>query len=137
MPSSLSAQTALAVALLHYLLAIGSFGVWVARDAAARGNRRATLWGVGTAVTAGLVGAYYLFVRARLDDRTHPPTRDERAARAVALAAVSAWVLASVFSPPDPSTQVFYGVGLLAVTLPLGYLLDYRGGYDRLRGREG
>ena len=135
MPSAVPAQAAFAVALVHYLLAVGSFGLWVARDAAARGSRGPALWGVGTAVTAGLVGTYYLFARRRLGERSHPPTRGERAARTVALAAVSAWVLASALAPPDPFTQIYYGVGLLAVTLPLAYVLDYRGGYHRLRER--
>ena len=137
MPSTVPARAAFAVVLVHYLLAVGSFGFWVARDAAARGSRRPALWGVGTAVTAGLVGTCYLLTRYRRSERSRPPTRGERAARAVTLATVSAWVLASLFSPPDPLTQVYYGVGLLAVTLPLAYLLDYRGGYGRLRRRVG
>ena len=86
-------------------------------------------------MTAGLVDAYYLLARSRFGQRSHPPTRGERAARAVALATVSAWVLASVFAPPDPFTQVYYGVGLIAVTLPLAYLFAYRDGFARLRER--
>ena len=126
MPSAVVHRLAFAAVAVHLALMLGALGLWVARDAYARGSRHVALWGLAAAFTGGLVGLVYLFVRSDVGERTCPPTRGERAARAVALATLSAWVLASVFSPPDPFTQVYYGFGLLAVTLPLAYVLDYR-----------
>ena len=135
MPSTVVHRVAFAAVAVHFALMLGSLGLWVARDADARGSRDATLWGLATAFTGGFAGLVYLFVRSNIGERTHPPTRGEHAARAVALATLSAWVLASVFSPPDPLTQMYYAFGLLAVTLPLAYVFDYRNGYARLRRR--
>ena len=136
MPSALFVRVAIAAVAAQYLLVVGSLGFWVARDAGARGSRSGVWWGLASGVTGGLVGlGYVLFVRPDLGERTRPPTRGERAARVILLAALPAWLLSATFAPPDPVTQALYGVGCLAVTLPLAYALDDRNGDVRLRGR--
>ena len=137
MSSTTLARIAFVAVLAQYLLALGSFGFWVARDADARGSRHVALWGIVSAFTGGLAGLAYLSARSDVVERTRPPTRGERAAQTVLLAVLPAWVLAATFAPPDPFTQMFYELGLFAVVFPLAYVLDYRDGYARLRRRVG
>ena len=138
MPSTLPVRVAFVAFAAQYLLVVGSLGFWVARDAGARGSRNGVWWGLASGFTGGLVGlGYVLFVRPDLGERTHPPTRGERAVRVVLLAVLPAWLLSATFAPPDPHAQALYGVGCLVVTLPLAYALDDRNGYARLRRRVG
>ena len=137
MSSITPVRVAFAAVAAQYLLVLGSLGLWVARDADARGSRHVLLWGLSSAVTGGLVGLVYYVGRSDVGERTRPPTRGERLARTVVLAALPAWVLSATLAPLDPFTQALYGPGLLVVTLPLAYVLDYRGGYARLRERVG
>lgn len=114
-------------------------GLWVARDARARGSDRPMLWSLASVFTpVGL--PYYLFRRFRrngLGERASSPTRLDRLLATWTAATLAASFVGSVLSPPDPFSQLLYTLGTLCVTLPLAYLFLYCGGYRRATKRIG
>lgn len=93
-------------------------GLWVTRDARARGSSMPRHWGLAAVATpVGL--PYYLYLRARssrLEPRDSPRTQTDLALRAIAAAVVTAMLVATLLAPPDPMTQAIY---LVATAVPL------------------
>ncbi|MFC7098478.1 DUF7534 family protein [Halobaculum marinum] len=112
-----------------------AFAYAVIRDADARGSSVPTVWGVGS-VIAWPAALWYLLVYARRRERSRAPDRGERAAVTVALAGVTAFVLAATAAPPDPVTQLVWAGALGPLLLVPGYVLVYRRGYRRLLERR-
>lgn len=125
------ARVAFGAFVLLWASMVLSLGLWVARDARARGSDWPILWALSSVFTpVGL--PYYLFRRFRrngLDERATPPTRLDRLLATWAVATLLASFGGSLLSPPDPVSQLLYTVGCLLATLPFAYLLLYRGGY--------
>jgi hypothetical protein len=114
-----------------------ALGLWVARDARERGSDQPVVWALASVFTPiGL--PYYLWRRYRrsgLGDRAGPRSRTDRIVATWASAGLCAFLGGAVLAPPDPITQAVYGGGVLAVSLPLAYLLVYRGGYRTVTDR--
>lgn len=113
------------------LSAMVSLAGWVSLDARARGSDRPGVWAVLTLPPLSLIGLpWYLFYgRARLGERTASPARLERLIGTWTTAALGALLLGTLVSPPDPLTQTRYIPVAFLVTLPVGYLVVYRGTY--------
>jgi hypothetical protein len=117
------------VFLLSIMLSIG---LWVFRDARARGSDQPFLWAMVSVFFFPPLGPlYYLYRRYRragFDDRTEPPTKSDRFLAMWANASFIAYVGAPIFSPIGV-TALIYTYIWLGVLLPVMYLLVYRGGY--------
>ncbi|MCU4800634.1 hypothetical protein OB920_09660 [Halobacteria archaeon HArc-gm2] len=106
---------------------------WVYRDASARGSSNPRSWGVWV-VIVDLVVLSYLYNRWRkLGERNYPRTTRDRAVETTVVAGYGAFISGALLAPADFFLTPLYTVGGLAVTLPLAYLLVYRGGWARLR----
>jgi len=96
---------------------------WVYVDALARDSDHPVR---STATVAVVPPALVAYVYYR-PDRTAPQSDPERVALTVLLALLSAMLVGTVFSPPDVFAQPRNTFGAVLVTLPLFYLLVYRG----------
>lgn len=136
---ALSGEVAFAVFALFWASMALSLDLWVFRGAGARGSSRPALWALASVFTpVGL--PYYLFRRFRrggFGDRERPPTGRDRLLATWAAASLVAFGVGSVASPPDPFSQLLYTLGALCATLPLAYLLLYRGGRRSASTRTG
>ena len=111
------------------LLTLASFNLgsayWVHGDARRRGSGRADAWAIGVALF-GLVGlAYYLLARRSLEAPSEEPTRADRVARSVAVAALLTSVVVAL-GPPDPYTQGYVAALTLPFTVAVAVLYTYR-----------
>lgn len=105
-----------------YLAGAIGVGLWITRDARARGSSIPIQWGIAAVVTP-IVIPYYLYLRrgSRLGPRDAPMTRTERALRAVGVSVLAALLVATILGPPDPVTQAYYfpGTAFVFVTVAL------------------
>lgn len=110
-------------------------GIWVSRDAEARGSSIPNLWGLASVLGPGLV-LYpgVLLVSGKFGERRSPPEATDRAAGTWTVAGVAAVLVGAVLSPPDPIAVAFGGLATFAVALPVAYLLVFRRGYRRILG---
>ena len=110
-----------------------ALGLWVCRDADARGSSHPLLWGLSSVLPpfGPAVLLYYFFLRARSDrigPRRTPATGLDRGLAAWAGAGLVAVAAGGLLAPPDPVTAgVYTSVAFLVCLLP-AYLLVYRGG---------
>lgn len=120
--------------VLYYVLMVVSLGLWVTRDARARGSKQPLTWGFASVFTPiGL--PYYLYKRYRnagLDER-ETTTRVDRVLAMWASASLAAFLLGVILSPPDPFSQIRVTLIVFLVFLPGAYLLIYRGKYRMLQ----
>jgi len=127
-----------AASAVFWLSILLSIGLWVARDARARGSDQPLVWGLAAALTPfGL--PYYLYRRYRragLGSRAGTP-RADRFLGTWASASGAAFLASALLAPPDPFAQLLYALGAFGLLLPAAYLLVYRGGYRRLGGLGG
>lgn len=96
----------------------------VKRDAIARGAN-GTLWGGSVLFLAPIAGPAYAIHRRRLPDRTDGFTRAERLCGAFGVGGLSAIIVASVVTPPDPYSFVLVALPLLAISVPLALVVCY------------
>jgi hypothetical protein len=128
-----------AVFAVFWLSTALSVGLWVARDARARGSDQPVVWALASVFTPfGL--AYYLYRRYRragIGRRSSPPTTHERVLATWASASLASFLGSSVLAPPDPFTQILVAIALLGPLLPLTYVLVFRGAYRTVLDRVG
>lgn len=134
-----SAGVSFAVFALLWVSMVLSIGLWVVRDARARGSGRPKLWALASVFTPiGL--PYYLYRRHRragLGDRAAPPTTVDRLAATWAAASLAAFFGGSLFAPPDPFSLLVYTLAFFVPALLAAYVLVYRGGYRVAAERVG
>lgn len=110
-----------------------SIGLWVFRDARARGSDQPFLWGIFSVLLFPPLGPlYYLYRRYRrasMSRRAEPPTKYDRFLAMWANAGTIAYLGGVSLSPPDIFAPIIYTYILLVVLLPIMYLLVYLGGY--------
>lgn len=104
--------------------------VWVSLDAVARESDHPVR---STATVAVFPPALVAYVVSRPERTTRQSDR-ERLALTVLLALLAAMMAGTVLSPPDVFAQPRNTFGTLLVTLPLFYLLVYRGEPDPADG---
>lgn len=110
-------------------------GLWVSRDAQARGSSIPYLWGFVAVLGPGIVlyGPAVL-LGVGLGERRSPPDATDRALGTWLVAGVTAILVGTLRSPPDPFTMAYRGLAAFAVALVLAYLLVFRRGYRRVLG---
>ena len=110
--------------LLSALVSAGCLYYAVRLDATARGAN-ADVWSLAVLLFAPIAGPAYAVYRRRLPERTDAPDRTERWVGAVGIGGMTALVLASVLTPPDPYSVVALAVPLTAVSVPLAAIVCY------------
>ncbi|MFC7071689.1 hypothetical protein ACFQJ7_09590 [Halovenus rubra] len=108
-----------------------SLGLWVIRDARARGSKQPYTWALVSVFTpVGL--PYYLYKRYRNAGlkKRETTTRLDRVLATWASASFGAFLLAAILTPPGPFSQIRV---MLIVFLPGMYLLVYRRKYRMLQ----
>lgn len=121
-----------------FMLSIAlSIGLWVFRDARARGSDQPVMWALvsGGFIPFGL--CYYFYSRYRrkgLSQRGESPTTYDRLLAMWASAGFTVFAGQSVVLPPDIYLSIIGTYGLLVVLLPVMYLLVYCGTYRTILG---
>lgn len=104
-------------------------GVWIFRDARARGSDQPLLWATNSVVLHPFAPLYYLYRRHRgagLNRRSKSPTKYDRFLSMWVTAAYLAHLGGLILSQPDIGVAVVNTYLYLVVLLPVMYLLIYR-----------
>jgi hypothetical protein len=116
-----------------------SIGLWVFRDARARGSDQPFLWAMISVLLFPPLGTlYYLYRRYRREGigcRAKPPTKYDRFLAMWVITGNVAYLGGAFSSPPDVFVAIIYTYIFLGILLPVMYLLVYRGGYRTVLDR--
>lgn len=105
-------------------------GVWIFRDARARGSDQPLLWATNSMVLYPFVPLYYLYRRHRgagLSRRSKSPPKYDQLLAMWVNAASLAHFGGLILSQPDVGVAVVTTYLFLVVLLPVMYILIYRG----------
>jgi|GEM_PF-326931 len=107
------------------LVTMLSVGLWIARDASARGSDQPWIWAL-VCVTTPVGLPYYFYLRFFGDginsDRS-PVTGRDRWIRVFGIAGLVALLVGSAVAPPDPVTQIRYVAGTYVAVSALAALV--------------
>lgn len=95
----------------------------VYRDAndAGSGASRPLWWTVGTFLFPAVVAPPYFYMEVANSDRNRALGRGRRLLVSLAASLTIPWMIVVAVSPPDPVTQVIWGVSASVLCLPVAY----------------
>lgn len=119
--------------LALWLGLVASLGLWVYRDARARGSDSPVGWAISVGFLVIPMLPWYLYRRRSLDGRHGADSTFDRLLRTWVTAGLTTFVVGSVVAPPDPFAHLIYWSAMLPVTLPLAYVFVSMGGFEWIR----
>ena len=130
----------LTATLFVWLSGVAALFQLISRDARARDSDQPGTWALAVVVALPLALPYYAYsvsLTQRLGARATPPDHIDRLLATWANGCLGAILAGSVLAPPDPFSQLRAVWLALVVSLPVSYLLVYRGGSQLVLKRLG